>query len=42
MKYIQGAGGTKGGVGRFFPGLVMMVSGGLGLFLSSLKNFEEM
>ncbi len=33
---IQGAGGTKGGVGRFFIGFVMMVAGGY-LFLDAIK-----
>ncbi len=32
----RGAGGTKGGVGRFFLGLAMMIAGGY-LFLSSIK-----
>ncbi|MGA1825634.1 MAG: hypothetical protein ACMUIP_13325 [bacterium] len=33
---LIGAGGTKGGVGRFFIGLVMMIGGGY-LFLHSIK-----
>lgn len=33
---LQGAGGTTGGVGRFFIGLVMMVAGGY-LFLNSIR-----
>lgn len=33
---IQGAGGTSGGVGRFFIGLVMMVAGGY-LFLDAIR-----
>lgn len=33
---VQGAGGTKGGVGRFFIGLVMMVAGGY-LFLNAIR-----
>jgi len=33
---ISGAGGTNGGIGRFFMGLVMMVAGGY-LFLNSIK-----
>ena len=32
----RGAGGTSGGIGRFFLGLVMMTAGGF-LFLSSIK-----
>ncbi len=32
----RGAGGTQGGVGRFFLGLAMMIAGGY-LFLSSIK-----
>jgi hypothetical protein len=32
---VQGAGGTKGGVGRFLIGLVMMVAGGY-LFLNAI------
>jgi hypothetical protein len=32
---MRGAGGTQGGVGRFFMGLVMMVAGGY-LFLKSI------
>ena len=32
---VQGAGGTQGGVGRFFIGLVMMVAGGY-LFLNAI------
>ncbi|PZD75423.1 hypothetical protein C1752_00043 [Acaryochloris thomasi RCC1774] len=32
----RGAGGTRGGVGRFFLGLAMMIAGGY-LFLSSIK-----
>ncbi|MGB7415429.1 MAG: hypothetical protein WA902_14580 [Thermosynechococcaceae cyanobacterium] len=32
----QGAGGTHGGIGRFFLGLAMMTAGGY-LFLSSVK-----
>jgi len=26
--FMQGAGGTNGGVGRFFIGLIMLVTGG--------------
>lgn len=26
---MQGAGGTNGGVGRFFIGLIMLVTGGI-------------
>lgn len=33
---MQGAGGTEGGTGRFFIGLVMMVAGGY-LFLHSIN-----
>lgn len=33
---IKGAGGTEGGVGRFFLGLVMMIAGGY-LFLNSIR-----
>ena len=33
---IQGAGGTSGGIGRFFIGLVMMVAGGY-LFLNAVR-----
>jgi len=36
MKELKGAGGTSGGVGRFFIGLVMMVAGGY-LFLNSIQ-----
>lgn len=32
---MRGAGGTSGGIGRFFVGLVMLVTGGY-LFLSSV------
>lgn len=33
---IKGAGGTQGGIGRFFIGLVMMIGGGY-LFLDAIK-----
>lgn len=33
---VKGAGGTKGGIGRFFIGLVMMIGGGY-LFFDSIK-----
>ncbi|UZR92274.1 hypothetical protein [Chondrinema litorale] len=33
---IQGAGGTEGGIGRFFLGLIMLIGGGY-LFLSSVN-----
>jgi hypothetical protein len=33
---FKGAGGTQGGIGRFFIGLVMMVGGGY-LFLDAIK-----
>jgi len=33
---ISGAGGSKGGTGRFFIGLVMLIAGGY-LFLTSIK-----
>lgn len=33
--HFSGAGGTRGGVGRFFLGLVMMIAGGY-LFLNSI------
>ncbi len=33
---IKGAGGSEGGVGRFFLGLVMMIAGGY-LFLDAIK-----
>ena len=33
---IQGAGGTQGGIGRFFIGLVMMIGGGY-LFLDAIQ-----
>jgi len=33
---VQGAGGTKGGVGRFFIGLAMIVAGGY-LFLNAIR-----
>lgn len=33
---IKGAGGTEGGIGRFFIGLVMMIGGGY-LFLNSIQ-----
>ena len=33
---IQGAGGTKGGIGRFLIGFVMMVAGGY-LFLDAIR-----
>lgn len=33
---IKGAGGTKGGVGRFFIGLTMLIAGGY-LFLNSIR-----
>ncbi len=33
---MKGAGGTQGGIGRFFIGLVMMVAGGY-LFLDAVK-----
>lgn len=32
---IKGAGGTEGGIGRFFIGLIMMIAGGY-LFLNSI------
>lgn len=32
---MQGAGGTEGGIGRFFVGLVMMIAGGY-LFLQNI------
>jgi hypothetical protein len=34
--YISGAGGTKGGVGRFFIGLGMMIAGGY-LFFDAIR-----
>lgn len=33
---LEGAGGTKGGIGRFFIGLIMMVAGGY-LFFNSIR-----
>ncbi|MGA1867771.1 MAG: hypothetical protein ACMUJM_04410 [bacterium] len=33
---MKGAGGTDGGIGRFFIGLIMMIGGGY-LFLHSIK-----
>lgn len=33
---IQGAGGTQGGIGRFFLGLVMLIGGGY-LFLNAIQ-----
>jgi hypothetical protein len=33
---IQGAGGTSGGIGRFFIGLIMMIAGGY-LFLNAIR-----
>jgi hypothetical protein len=33
---MQGAGGTSGGIGRFFIGLVMMIAGGY-LFLNAIQ-----
>ncbi|MCB9508831.1 MAG: hypothetical protein H6695_01540 [Deferribacteres bacterium] len=33
---MQGAGGTKGGIGRFFMGLVMMIGGGY-LLLNAIQ-----
>ena len=33
---IEGAGGTRGGVGRFFIGLIMMVAGGY-LFFDAIR-----
>jgi hypothetical protein len=33
---MQGAGGTEGGIGRFFLGLIMLIGGGY-LFLSSVN-----
>ncbi len=33
---VKGAGGTEGGVGRFFIGLVMIIAGGY-LFLNAIK-----
>ncbi|BAH75352.1 hypothetical protein [Solidesulfovibrio magneticus] len=36
---INGAGGTPGGLGRFFLGLTMMVAGGY-LFLSSIRVYH--
>ncbi|MGD9212120.1 MAG: hypothetical protein PVI90_15165 [Desulfobacteraceae bacterium] len=36
MMKVQGAGGTKGGVGRFFIGLSMMIAGGY-LFLNAIR-----
>jgi hypothetical protein len=34
-EYMRGAGGTEGGIGRFFMGLVMMTAGGY-LFLHNI------
>ena len=36
MKRPVGAGGTEGGIGRFFMGLIMMVAGGY-LFLNNIQ-----
>ncbi|KHK03941.1 hypothetical protein [Desulfovibrio sp. TomC] len=36
---VNGAGGTPGGLGRFFLGLAMMVAGGY-LFLSSIRVYN--
>ena len=36
---VNGAGGTPGGLGRFFLGLAMMVAGGY-LFLSSIRVYH--
>jgi len=33
---MDGAGGTKGGIGRFFIGLIMMIAGGY-LFLDAIR-----
>ena len=33
---LKGAGGTQGGIGRFFIGLIMMISGGY-LFLDAIR-----
>lgn len=33
---VHGAGGSKGGIGRFFIGLIMMIAGGY-LFLESVR-----
>jgi hypothetical protein len=38
---IEGAGGSKGGVGRFFLGLAMMVAGGY-LFFDAIKITQHM
>jgi hypothetical protein len=37
---IEGAGGSKGGVGRFFIGLAMMVAGGY-LFFDAIKITQQ-
>ncbi len=36
MKKIPGAGGTEGGVEKFFIGLIMMIAGGY-LFLNNIQ-----
>ncbi len=37
---IKGAGGTEGGVGRFFLGLIMLIGGGY-LFLNSIQVYNH-
>jgi hypothetical protein len=36
MKRIKGAGGSEGGIGHFFIGLIMMIAGGY-LFLNNIQ-----
>lgn len=40
LKHIRGAGGTEGGTGTFFIGLVMMVAGGY-IFLQSIQVVND-
>jgi hypothetical protein len=37
---IKGAGGTEGGVGRFFLGLIMLIGGGY-LFLNAIQVYNH-
>jgi len=37
---MRGAGGTRGGIGRFFVGLVMMVAGGY-LFFNAISVTQQ-
>jgi len=40
MRRIEGAGGSQGGAGRFFIGLIMMIAGGY-IFLNSISVTQQ-